>query len=229
MSRLTETLTAGNVKIALLVGAVCLSLAVGGQGLAGHVASALDLPGLARDGLALPILFAVLLVYVALLACPFVPGAEVGLMLLVFFGADLAAPVYLATVAALCLSFFVGRQIPDPAAGAFLRRMGLAHAAEALAAYGSDHPPSGNRNRIGWCIGWRIGLSRWVARAMAFRGLTLAVLINTPGNVVLGGGGGIALTVGLGRLMTFRQFLVSAALAVAPVPLFFSLTDWISG
>jgi hypothetical protein len=225
MSRLAETLTAAHIKFALLAGAVCLALAVGGQGLAGHVASAMDLPGLARDGLALPLLFAILVVYVALLACPFVPGAEVGLMLLVFFGADLAAPVYLATVAALCLSFLVGRQIPDPAAGAFLRRMGLARAAEALVAYGSNHQASGGHS----CIGRRIGLSHWVARAMAFRGLTLAVLINTPGNVVLGGGGGIALTVGLGRLMTFRHFLVSAALAVAPVPLFFTLMDWISG
>lgn len=225
MSRLTETLTAGNVKIALLAGAVCLALAVGGQGLAGHVASALDLPGLTRDGLALPLLLAILLIYVALLACPFVPGAEVGLMLLVFFGADLAAPVYLATVAALCLSFLVGRRIPDAAAGAFLRRMGLTHAAEALVAYGSDPQASGHRS----CVRWRFGLSHWVSRAMAFRGLTLAVLINTPGNVVLGGGGGIALTVGLGRLMPFRQFLVSVALAVAPVPLFFGLMGWISG
>ena len=103
--------------------------------------------------------------------------------------------------------------------------MGLARAAEALVAYGSNHQASGGHS----CIGRRIGLSHWVARAMAFRGLTLAVLINTPGNVVLGGGGGIALTVGLGRLMTFRHFLVSAALAVAPVPLFFTLMDWISG
>ncbi len=225
MSRLTETLTAGNVRIALLAGAVCLALAVGGQGLAGHVASALDLPGLTRDGLALPLLLAILLIYVALLACPFVPGAEVGLMLLVFFGADLAAPVYLATVAALCLSFLVGRQIPDAAAGAFLRRMGLAHAAEALVAYGSDPQASGRRS----CAAWRFGLSHWVSRAIAFRGLTLAVLINTPGNVVLGGGGGIALTVGLGRLMPFRGFLVSVALAVAPAPLFFGLMGWISG
>ncbi|MEP0068661.1 hypothetical protein [Pyruvatibacter sp.] len=224
MSRLTETLTAGNVKIALLAGAVCFALAVGGQGLAGHVASALDIPGLARDGLALPILLAILLVYVALLACPFVPGAEVGLMLLVFFGADLAGPVYLATVAALCLSFFVGRQIPDSTAAAVRRRVGLAHAAEALVAYGGDPQASGSRSRVGW----RIGLSHWVARAMAFRGLTLAVLINTPGNVVFGGGGGIALTVGLGRLMPFRQFVVSVALAVAPVPLFFILMDSIS-
>lgn len=225
MSRLTETLTTGNVRIALLAGAVCLALAVGGQGLAGHVASALDLPGLTRDGLALPLLLAILLIYVALLACPFVPGAEVGLMLLVFFGADLAAPVYLSTVAALCLSFLVGRQIPDPAAGAFLRRMGLAHAAEALVAYGSDRQASGRRS----CVRWQTGLSHWVSRAIAFRGLTLAVLINTPGNVVLGGGGGIALTVGLGRLMPFRQFLVSVAFAVAPVPLFFGLMGWISG
>ena len=225
MSRLTETLTAVNVKIALLAGAVCFALAVGGQGLAGHVASALDFPGLARDGLALPLLIAILLIYVALLACPFVPGAEIGLMLLVFFGADLAAPVYLSTVAALCLSFFVGRQIPDSAAGAFLRRMGLAHAAEALVAYGNTPQVGGScRSRVGW----RFGLSHWIARAMRFRGLTLAVLINTPGNVVLGGGGGIALTVGLGRLMPFRQFVVSVALAVAPVPLFFILMDAIS-
>lgn len=225
MSRLTETLTAGNLKIALFASAVCFALAFGGQGLVGHVASALDLPGLARDGLAPPLLLAILLIYVALLACPFVPGAEVGLMLLVFFGGDLAGPVYLSTVAALCLSFFVGRQIPDSTAAAVLQRVGLAHAAKALVAYGNAAQVGGSRRSR---VGWRFGLSHWVARAMAFRGLTLAVLINTPGNVVLGGGGGIALTVGLGRLIPFRQFVVSVALAVAPIPLFFALMGWIS-
>jgi hypothetical protein len=44
------------------------------------------------------------------------------------------------------------------------------------------------------------------------------VLINTPGNSALGGGG-TALAVSLARLMPFGQFLISIALPVTPLPI----------
>jgi hypothetical protein len=53
----------------------------------------------------------------------------------------------------------------------------------------------------------------------------LACLFNLPGNVVLGGGGGIALLAGLSRLYAPLPMAVTVALAVAPVP----LAIWIWG
>lgn len=51
----------------------------------------------------------VLALYVLLLSLPFVPGAEIGLALLVGFGSVVAWPVYLATVLALSIAFAAGR------------------------------------------------------------------------------------------------------------------------
>ena len=44
----------------------------------------------------------------------------------------------------------------------------------------------------------------WLTR---HRAITLIVLINLPGNTLLGGGGGIALVTGLSKLMPVKQFL----------------------
>jgi hypothetical protein len=53
--------------------------------------------------------WALLLLYTVLLVMPFVPGAEIGLALLLVFGAAMAWPVYAATVLALSIAFAVGR------------------------------------------------------------------------------------------------------------------------
>ena len=52
----------------------------------------------------------------------------------------------------------------------------------------------------------------------------LAALINVPGNAVVGGGGGIALTAGFSRLFRPGWTALTVALAVAPVPLIVWLT-----
>jgi hypothetical protein len=65
--------------------------------------------------------------------------------------------------------------------------------------------------------------ARWVPFLLRHRYIALALLINTPGNVVLGGGGGIAFAAGASRLFSTGGFLVTIVLAVAPVPLAFLL------
>jgi hypothetical protein len=221
----TAPLPTVGTGIVLLGGAVCLALALGGLDLTDRVAAAFDLPGLAHEGLRTPVLIAILSIYVVLLACPFVPGAEIGLALLVLFGAHLAALVYLATVAALCLSFCIGRMVPERAATAIYRRLGMERAGETIIAYGRE-PRVGEAKA---CLRQQTILSHWLGRVLKFRCLTVAVLINTPGNSVLGGGGGIAFAVGLGRLMPFSQFLIGVALAVAPVPIAVGYLGWLAG
>jgi hypothetical protein len=46
----------------------------------------------------------------------------------------------------------------------------------------------------------------------------LALLINLPGSALIGGGGGICMAIGVSRLVTYPQFLLTTALAVSPLP-----------
>lgn len=141
-----------------------------------------------------------LVLYVFLLAIPFVPGAEVGIALLLVFGAAAALPVYVATVVALSLSYCLGRiAFECGSSGAHLCSAATSDAAEP-AYIARTHRP------------------RWARRLMRFRWWALFVLINTPGNSFIGGGGGIAMAVGYSRTFTYPAFLACIALAVAPVP-----------
>jgi hypothetical protein len=56
----------------------------------------------------------------------------------------------------------------------------------------------------------------WIVK---YRYVNLAVLINIPGNSVIGGGGGIALISGLSGMFRMPLAMLTIALATAPVPL----------
>lgn len=140
-----------------------------------------------------------LLLYTVLLAMPFVPGAEIGLALLVVFGAVMAWPVYVATVLALSIAFAIGR---------------LASGHHTRPAFGTVSPSS---DPI-LVFEDRLHHRRWCHRLMRYRWLALVALINMPGNTVIGGGGGIAMAVGYSRTFTYPTFLACTAVAVAPVP-----------
>jgi len=43
--------------------------------------------------------------------------------------------------------------------------------------------------------------------------------VNLPGNILIGGGGGISLIAGASRLFSLPGFLTTIALAVSPLPL----------
>lgn len=202
---------AGLYGALILVGAVFV----------GHVDLLSDVRNLVHDGvLGPPILVAILLLYAALLACPFVPGAEIGLFLLVWFGAELAVPVYLATVAALMLSFSFGRLMPVPVLSAILMRIRLMCLAERLNSM-SGASESTMREEMSNRVS-----NPWLRGFLRHRGLALIVLINTPGNAVLGGGGGIAMAAGISRLITYREFLLTVSFAVAPVPAALGFAAW---
>ncbi|MBT8458376.1 MAG: hypothetical protein KJN60_01785 [Boseongicola sp.] len=66
-------------------------------------------------------------------------------------------------------------------------------------------------------------VGRWLCRCLHHRCAALAVVINMPGNTILGGGGGIALAEGLSRLYQPTHFLATVAVAVAPVPITFMI------
>jgi hypothetical protein len=57
------------------------------------------------------------------------------------------------------------------------------------------------------------------------RHVAVALALNTPGNIVLGDGGGIVMAAGFSRLFSLPGFAVTVMLAVAPVPLAILLTE----
>ena len=156
-------------------------------------------------------------IFIVASATPFVPGAEIGFGMLVVFGANLALLVYMSMVAALLLAYLVGRLIPASVIASVFEYCGLTRAhhlvmkmtpldPQARLALLTTSAPSGAASFL-----------------LRHRYLALIVLLNVPGNSIVGGGGGIALTAGMSGLFPFPAYLMSILLAVAPVPLFFTL------
>lgn len=154
-----------------------------------------------------------LLSYVLLTALPFVPGAEIGMTLLTVFGAQMAPFIYLATILSLLLAYSAGRLVPLERAARLLRSLRLVRVAEfleRLCAVPVARRPQFLIDETGHPALWRLAQVRYVA---------LALLINLPGNVVLGGGGGLAFAAGLSDVFTAPKFLLTVSIAVLPVPL----------
>lgn len=154
-----------------------------------------------------------LLLYALVLAIPFVPGAEIGLALLMTHGAAAAPFVWGATTVGLMLSFGAGRALAAPRFCAMMRRLGFSRAADALDRLRETDPET-RMQRLEQSV------PRW-ARAWVLRRryLLLALLVNLPGNSLIGGGGGILLAAGLSRLFGTLPVALTLALATAPLPL----------
>lgn len=161
---------------------------------------------------------AALVGYVLAMALPFVPGIEIGLALMLVLGDAGIVLVYLSTQFALALSFLLGRLVPAPTIAAALRWLGVARAAR-LAAEIEATPPAG---RVALLAG-RAPAGRLTLLAR-HRYLALALLLNLPGNALIGGAGGIGMIAGMSRAFPFLRFALLIAAATIPVPLFVLLT-----
>lgn len=157
--------------------------------------------------------------YAVLLAIPFVPGVEIGLTIIGMLGPRIVLLVYVCTLAGLSLSFLVGRLLPFSWIIGLFSFLKLQRTTRLLTAL----EPMDMDARLDFLV------SRAPNRLMPFllrqRYLALAVLLNLPGNIVIGGGGGICLIAGLSRLVSLPGFLITIVLAVAPVPLAIVLFD----
>jgi len=151
--------------------------------------------------------------YVAAAAVPFVPGAEIGFALVLALGTRIVFLVYAAMVSALLLSYLIGRFVPTRATAALFALIGLKRARELVLRMA----PMDSDQRL------ELLTARAPTRIVPFllrhRYVALAVAINLPGNSLIGGGGGIALAAGMSGLYAAMPFVVTIALAVAPIPL----------
>jgi len=151
--------------------------------------------------------------YSILLAVPFVPGAEIGIGLMVMLGPRIALLVYLCTIAGLLLAFMIGRLIPLSVLATFSRDIKLERTSRLL----REIEPMSKQQRLTLLV--ERAPKRFIPLLLRYRYVALAVALNIPGNYLIGGGGGIALFAGLSRLYSVSGYLLTIALAVAPVPL----------
>lgn len=155
--------------------------------------------------------------FIVLAAIPFVPGAEIGFALLLLFGGRVAPLVYLGMVGALVISYVIARLVPSSVLGRGLGWLGLKKAANFISELDAGHPNERLRMLS------RIMPSKIGQKLLRHRYVLLAVALNTPGNSLVGGGGGLAFVAGASRLFPFWPFLAVVTCAVLPVPLFFLL------
>ena len=152
------------------------------------------------------------LIYILLLSLPFVPGVELGVLLMCSFGKEGIVFVYLATIAGLSLAFMIGRLVPQSWIRFGLEKLGLSRF------YTND---SNGIEKIAnqMYTGHKYIPKRICSFLVKYRYPTIAVLINLPGNYLLGGGGGISLACGTSQSISWKWFLLTIVLAVSPVPL----------
>jgi hypothetical protein len=153
-----------------------------------------------------------LLFYILLMAIPFVPGVEIGISLMMIEGGAVVPVVYIATLAGLLLAYFVGRKLDCLV---FKRVMTDLHLSRVSNLIELIAPLSGpQRLQL-----LHERLPNWLPPTLIrYRYVVLALLLNVPGNAVIGGGGGLALIAGFSRLYSVKSTLITFAIAVSPVP-----------
>ena len=159
------------------------------------------------------VLFIALLTYVLLMATPFMPGIELGLAVMLVLGSKSALLIYFCTLIALSLSYAAGRFFPIHIVRRFLKWLYLDKTSELV----SQLEPLNQQDRLAF-------LSRKTPTKIApfllkHRFASIAVVLNLPGNALIGGGGGIGLVVGMSRIISFHKYFLVIAIAVSPVPL----------
>jgi hypothetical protein len=151
--------------------------------------------------------------YIGLLALPFVPGAEIGLAMLTAFGAQIAPLIYCATVLAMLLAYLVGRLLPITALARIFAFLRMRKAAD-LVLRAAPLPRDARLQML-----LQGAPPRIVALALRHRYVALALAVNTPGNAVIGGGGGIMMLAGLSGLFAPLPTALAIMIAVSPVPI----------
>ncbi len=164
-----------------------------------------------QDHFGLQALLICALFYLILLSVPFVPGVEIGLLIMAAFGKDGVITVYIATVGGLSLAYFFGNFFPHlwKKAG-FINFDSLKFPTKKEDAFSESGAPWPHALKLFFSI------IPWVIR---YRYISLALLINLPGNAIFGGGGGISFISGASGKFKWFWFIGTLMLATLPVPL----------
>lgn len=161
-----------------------------------------------------------MILYICLMATPFLPGVEIGLVLMVMLGPKGVLLIYVGTLIALTISFGLGRLFPMDLLASLLRWLHLTRA-ETLLRNFATVPPA---QHLEFLV--ERASSRTLTALLKRRYLTLALLLNLPGNALIGGGGGIAMMAGMCRLYSFPKYLLLLSIAILPGPVLLMLSKF---
>ena len=178
----------------------------------GEIGMAKDIVEMARGQWGRVALIAGGMLYILLLSVPFVPGVELGLLLMCVFGKEGIVFVYLYTVAGLNLAFVIGRWLPKNWIAAWLEKLGFSR-------YCADHSEGIEEMLDQSTFGQKFRRNRFGSYVLKYPYLVLAILFNLPGNYILGGGGGMSLICGASRHIPWKGFFLTVVLATSPFPL----------
>ncbi len=147
-------------------------------------------------------------IYMVLLSIPFLPGLELGLLLMCVAGTKMVIIIYLFTVLGLTLSFLMGRWLPMKWIQFVFRKRG---------ASSIENQALSNMTLIHQHVEKRFGrrLSSFIKK---YPYLIVALLLNLPGNFILGGGGGIAMLSGQNTQISLKAFVTTIVFATLPLP-----------
>jgi len=160
------------------------------------------------------------IVYILLMATPFMPGIEVGVALMLLLGYKSALLIYLSTLMALSISYVAGRYFPLKTVRRFLDWLYLHKASELVC----QLEPLNQEARLSLLNDK--APKKLAPLLLKHRYLTIAVTLNLPGNALVGGGGGIGLIVGMSRIIPFHKYLLLLIVSVFPVPMFIYLKGY---
>ena len=150
-------------------------------------------------------------IYTILLAIPFVPGIEISMAMLAAFGASVALQIYVATIIALMIAFAIGRVVPTKLLCKVLAKFGLAGTEKLV------RRMHGLKQRERLALLVESAPAIWVPTLLKYRYIAIALMLNLPGNALLGGGGGISLLAGISRLFSWSHFFIAVCVGALPV------------
>lgn len=160
----------------------------------------------------------VMVIFIFASAIPFVPGAEIGFGFIMLFGGKISILVYAGMVTALALAFLIGRLVALSLIARVFKKLGFRRAYEFM----MKLDPLSPADRLSLLVG--PSSSKFTPFLLRHRYIFLVIVLNLPGNSLIGGGGGIAFIAGISRMFSYKGYFLSIAIAVLPVPLFFYLT-----
>ncbi len=163
------------------------------------------------------LLMAAIVAYIVASAIPFVPGAEIGLVLMLVLGPTTVVLVYTSMVLALTVAYVIGRTLPPDVIAAIFKFFHLERARRLVL----DCAPLDIDAKL--ALMTERAPPRIIPFLLRHRYITLALAFNLPGNTLIGGGGGIALAAGMSGIYPLGAFITIVMLAVAPVPLLIAL------
>lgn len=179
----------------------------------------MKLEGSAQTGAMVGLLVAALLGYAVVTAIPFMPGIEIGVALLLIEGAAIAPFVYLATLLGMTVAFLIGQFVSlDWLHGIFqdLRFIRACRWLDTIKSSPREERLASLTQRLPRPIAWI---------AVDYRYVTIALLVNLPGSIAIGGGGGIMMLAGLTRLFHTGWMILTLIFAILPIP----LAVWVLG